>query len=410
MRTWRYIFSPFWSIAFVVIYGLGRWGVVYFHSLGPFVATDDHEARLLLIIDILPGVCLCVAGAVFGAYRGSNFHPRRNKGYAAWLAMTPWRAGVPLPLGPAELTWWDALWVAVVTAVAVFDAGIAWYWVPVVWSVGWIVAAAVVVRRFSAPQWFAAFTLPLLLYPRPTLWVAGSVLIANVALLMWSMRKDLEAFPWDKDTWLADPVEQHREFARRTMLKWPYDRCGPVQPRKKPNRVARVLASLLIGWWLHVLIAAALWHTEFTDGSVDFTNVAWAQFEESLRDGDVALFFILSAFIAVVRLLVYTGGRQPPISLWGRLRTGRWIVPRYDIVWLPPWVILLTGLVLPWAWVTVGGPVQWVPGATVAALFMLALLLGPNLERWNLTGMHHVASSARRGTGVGSATRIEITR
>ena len=57
------------------------------------------------------------------------------------------------------------------------------------------------------------------------------------------------------------------------------------------------------------------------------------------------LFLYVTVIALVVRLLIYTGPFRPPISLRGRIATGRWVIPGYDYVLLAPLCTLLTALV-----------------------------------------------------------------
>src|SRR5262245_63893172 len=50
--------------------------------------------------------------------------------------------------------------------------------------------------------------------------------------------------------------------------------------------------------------------------------------------------------VAGVRLLVYISAHLPPLSLFGRLFTGRLIIPQYDVVFLTPLATAIVGLPL----------------------------------------------------------------
>jgi hypothetical protein len=98
-------------------------------------------------------------------------------------------------------------------------------------------------------------------------------------------------------------------------------------------------------------------------------------------------------FAVLIRLLAYIGPYRPPISFWGRILTGRWIIPGYDYVFLAPLCTLLVAL-LGWRAALLAGPDHWgivvYPLAT-AAVLIVALNMSPSLGQWSLTGHHRIA-------------------
>ncbi len=86
---------------------------------------------------------------------------------------------------------------------------------------------------------------------------------------------------------------------------------------------------------------------------------------------------------------------MPPISLLGRIATGRLIIPGYDMALLAPLAPILAAGVLPDAATAVGIPM--VIGYPVAAgvVIWLALALPPRRTDWQLTGHHRIAYRLR---------------
>jgi hypothetical protein len=63
------------------------------------------------------GYLVLCAGS-YGLGRVAATHPIFNTPYRRWLMTTPWRRGLPLPLGEVSLTTGDAVWLGVLVAVA----------------------------------------------------------------------------------------------------------------------------------------------------------------------------------------------------------------------------------------------------------------------------------------------------
>src|SRR5262249_12037823 len=99
----------------------------------------------------------------------------------------------------------------------------------------------------------------------------------------------------------------------------------------------------------------------------------------------------------ISRLSLYLSGYLPPISIWGRLTTGRWIIPGYDKVFVAP--LLAVGLA---AWMSTEilnrnlDPRVYVPMVTFVFLAIF-LGMGPSLKAWRLTGNHRIVEGKQVG-------------
>ena len=94
--------------------------------------------------------------------------------------------------------------------------------------------------------------------------------------------------------------------------------------------------------------------------------------------------------IGLIRWGTYCSRYQPPISTWGRLWTGWWIIPGYDYVLIAPIVTTLVGIVVPMGLKAAGMEPPATVGATAAMVLVCALNLGPTLRTWQLTGHHRI--------------------
>ena len=90
------------------------------------------------------------------------------------------------------------------------------------------------------------------------------------------------------------------------------------------------------------------------------------------------------------RILTYVVPYWPPIGLWGRIRTGRWIIPGYDRVFVAPLLSLLATAVLVPSIPLFGLPWLLAGPACFAITLWIALNVGPSLTAWKLTGKHRI--------------------
>jgi hypothetical protein len=103
---------------------------------------------------------------------------------------------------------------------------------------------------------------------------------------------------------------------------------------------------------------------------------------------------LLAAIVAaLIRIFVYIIAAKPPVSIFGRMATGRLILPRYDHVFLAPIATVAAAL----AMVQIGVRIPmlaslWV-GLTVAIVVATLLCLGPTISSWRLTSQSRLTTS-----------------
>jgi hypothetical protein len=154
-------------------------------------------------------------------------------------------------------------------------------------------------------------------------------------------------------------------------LGWPYSLLNAEPAQPNTSRADRVVIGLLAGWLLFALAvcpdaddADRLHGTTFLLGYVTFGCIFG-------------------------RLFSYCVNHWPPISLWGRLWTGRWIIPGYDKVFIAPLLTAVVGwggLIL--ASSLTGGEQPWFAlacGGLFALTLIIATVMGPSHQRWKLT-------------------------
>jgi hypothetical protein len=318
---------------------------------------------------------VCVGYAVF---RIMAFHPLFRSEYRKWLESTPWSSPKPLPVGPVHLvvqdlvvlgilfallhTWhMDVLDVLVVfagayqlaVAASLWPTGLRWRCYTILFVLGLVV-------RFNQN--------PL---------VALVVLVALYPFTRLAVRRCLERFPWQLPHWWPrfdlkpNGTQEQRKFGQSN-LGWPYDLLRPIKPRLEITLADGTALSVLLGWWAYAIAANIS-----NDGQQGTAVVAHA--------------IVLGA--ALTRLMIYCQNYWWPISLWGRLWTGRWIIPRYDRVLVAPLLAVALHFVGMFALLTLRLEFSVWIAITLAVPIWILLNGRPKLFDWQLTGGHHIGIS-----------------
>jgi hypothetical protein len=293
------------------------------------------------------------------------------------LATTPWTRRKPLPLGPIHLVGQDAVLVGILFLGAWLSLQFQALTVPLVF-LAFYLAAMGISLALTGQGLFAygvGFGLGLVVRLAPDLLACTAAALGTYAIVYVGLRRSLADFPWDR-TWLQQlRASMNNTDSQPKVLGWPFGRLGPRFPSAPSlRRRDAILISLLVGWWVHVI------------GSL---------FAEAEARWASAAFPLLMGvgFGSLIRLALYCSGYLPPISGWGRIRTGCWIVRGYDQVFVAPILAVsvaaaLTSLAL---WF------EWEPGFVAPVVMTLALVLllgvGPELTAWRLTGNHRIVEN-----------------
>lgn len=338
-----------------------------------------------------------------------EFHPLWRRGYVEWLKSLPWTRGKPLPLGPVSLVWQDLLILATLVAACVFCW--AFYFPPEInFRIGTLIAIQLLVYLLgyslmglrllyltgqTGVLLFQLFAVGMAFYFLPARIPFVAVVVAVFLVACWGIRRSLRFFPWE-NTWQYKLYEaglvlssSQRMFSPLTIepfneshLGWNYARLSAKVEPDMMRQVVRFFSALVAGWWVFVL----------ADKIVRLEAV---QQTDLTPDRIVALelmLYVIPAVAAVtVRLVIYLKGTAPPITLFGRLLTGRFVIPKYDRVFLVP----LAALIVAWVFPGIGRSLGishdvLVPICTTTVLLIL-LLGGPSLKRWRLTGGYAVS-------------------
>jgi hypothetical protein len=363
IRWLRVVIAPSWVFVFLLL-GWTPYAVLG-TAWGVFLGEPpSREVRDLGV------TALCACAVCHGVYRAVRFHPTSRAGYAAWLAQTPWTPAKPLPDGPVLLAWQDAVVLALLLGPAWLVFGReAWPLVPA-FALAYLFTLTSLVhktgeRAAAYLAWFGVGGLVLLAHlPAAVLAVAA----ATYAVAAVGFRRSLERFPWL-------PGDDEKARLRASVahgLRWPFDRLAPLAPSSLLRPWEGPACGLLIAWSLFAVgfqldrLPPNL-RGEKASGLIEFSPA------------------LVLCLAAALRVGIYMYAHLPPISLLGRLATGRLIIPRYDVIFVAPLLAMVAspaGLVV---FLEVGLPGY--AGSAVGAGLAVGILLtaGPDCVRWQLT-------------------------
>lgn len=382
MIRWLRVVLPGLSFlaTFAVVYGLAAGVALY----------DEHSIRLLPETRKVTRAILGVASVVYALWRGTAFHPLSQPGYLAWLAATPWTSRKPLPLGPIHLVAQDVVIAGSVVLLA-WSCGDGWaLFVPRLFLLVYLEILAI--SLCLAGVWPWGYALFFLLSAAVWQWRDVQVCLAVEALgyaVAWlGLRREMARFPWES-TWVADfygrgGFTASLESKNRDMAGWPFGKLGPKFPGRPiviPLHHA-LLIGLVVGAWVFALMS----HIPTMNGPD--------------RQGLYAMSLPVLLFAPLIRVAVYCEGYWQPISFWGRLMTGRWIIPGYDQVLVAPLLALAIGSLF----LALAASHELEPSMTAAVVTAMTLFiclgLGPSLRAWRLTGHHRITDGGQKAGGV----------
>jgi hypothetical protein len=308
---------------------------------------------------------LMLCSGAYGVARVGAVHPIFNTPYRKWLTTTPWRRGLPLPLGEVSLTIVDAAGLAVLVAVAGLYLRVA-FWLPLVpFLAGYVTVLTVALassgeRKIPAVLW-GGLMVAVLAYPN--LLAVLVVLLALLPLAWWNWWQSQLRFPWG----LQDKPQLNAD------VRGSWARVGPRKPPEPIPLIRSTIRSFLIALTLYAL----LHHAQIT--------------VKDLVKGGGLLIVSVGAVLALVRLFIYCAVNLSPMSLWGRIWMGRLIIPGYDYVLLAPLAMVLTSATLPFALLATGLPPDLCICLAAFAVMLIGFAAPPTRCHWELTGSHRIS-------------------
>jgi hypothetical protein len=383
--------------SFIVIVGmmLGVIAVALLHGLYALIGLstgwedllfDQKVSRGLIRIEWIVQLVI----AFFCGMARSRRHPIFDDRYRSWLETTPWDSSKPLPMGSVQMQLWDWLSLAAWTALAWSFLDRPTLHLPVVFLLAYL--GHMLEANFKTEEESATLVLAFGLSGIIRLWqdpVAALALALALYLVGYvGLRRGLKRFPWPQT---EKPLVGH--------YGWPLQQLGPFRKEMQVTFSGALAVSLLVGWWLYAI-------------AYNGPSVRSSSNEIALVCVTFVAFVSLAA--ALIRLGIYITGYASPISLWGRLATGRLIIPSHDNAWLSAALIPVIGIASQMALTSLGlRPMHSVP-LSCAALIFAALTLPPSRRHYQLTGEHRMIEPTIRGmpseTRPAHVSRFEIER
>jgi len=393
MREWmKVVLPPSWYIgAFAAVYVLVEcFSLLLCWAVGPtrFLAGVLHGSPA-------GGSLLVAASMCYGAFRAVAFSPVFRPGYRKWLGLTPWAAEMPLPLGPVHLVWQDLVVLALLGVLVARHPGV--HCLDLVLASGCCYAVLSIVSLLAVGQYRQAIALLFVsactfmtdLLPAASTFPWVPAIVTGVCLAAgWGVRGSLRGFPWQ--------LEAHEERLSKwtgrapadlLTVGWPYHSLRPHPSRPVVSTTTGIVVSLMLAWWVFAISVGR--HVSDLDAAE-----CWFAYRFAV------------VLLGIGRGCIYCFGHLPPISLWGRIRTGRLVVPEYDRVFVTPISILLVGHYFPKLVLFCGLPFPVAICLSVLVVVLLTLNLGPSLSHWRLTGAYRMvvpavgSSDARTSQGI----------
>jgi hypothetical protein len=368
--TWRR-FRPGISAGltvFVIAYLVAAFFLPLCAYLGGRAGKPTPISDLMLASQGVKRLVLIVACVLYGFNRIKP-HPVVNPAYLRWLATTPWTPRLPLPLGPIHLVWHDWVLLATAAALANYDAGLNPAWPLIAFGGVFLLLGMIALSSTSSPEALllaVAFGGLLFTDGEPSL--IAVILAAMYAVFYIGLIRSLKRFPWGK----APPVPQSAAAARGLAagLGWPFAVLSPDRVDAAVKYSSAIRSAALIGWYVY----------------------AWVHLWEPLVNyqGLCVCAVLAGVLMGVIRYSIYVRENKSPISVWGRICTGRLVIPRYDYVMLAPLATFLTPVVVVCTGRQMQSPLPLVAALAAGAGVLVSLAVGPSLRHWRLTGGHRI--------------------
>jgi hypothetical protein len=310
-----------------------------------------------------------VASGLYGAYRVIAFHPAYSKRYSLFLALTPWSIDKPMPKGPVHIIWVDIVVIAVLTFLCYQNSTIQSIWPTVIFFGSYLICLFFTFNKEQSLQRMSIFVFtPFVVFPHRSPYYAAILLLVFYVIFYFGLRNYHKNFPWNTDFWKYDQTKTLlKQALTQRVIGWPHRQLKCFDPEFEFTFVSSLVCSLIITWWLHVII----W---FIDEPIG-----------------LAFLFVISYFLFIFRLTIYLShGHLPPINFWGRLFTFRWIIPGYDTIFLGPICVLLVCFGTVVNGFLIGLNFIWIFDIAVFLMFLVAFLMPPTLKEWRLTGKSRI--------------------
>lgn len=373
LRNTRFVLPPPWAVMLALI---------IYATPEAFVLFTDGIQRFRLarspVSSAQVGV-LMYATVAAALLRLWLTHPIFRKDYREWLLATRWQPAKSLPLGPVYLVPGDVLLIAGISAlIAVRHPDYSPWLVPLVYLFVYLLLSAFAFfrlgpRRFGYATLFGVGCVVMWLNIVP---VAAAIAAGTYLIAVYGLQQSLRKLS-DFEPGVAERILNSQNIGSGA-----------------DNRTKSVDAA----WWIAKLAAQrSPIHFPWFDGLCITFTVGWLTtcllmllvdrnwrilLEPDKTYAGLLLAFPLFAGLIIARVVAYVDACRPPISILGRIFTGRLIIPSYDRAFVAP-ICALLGLFAGMMSIVVIGMAA-VP-LTVMFVIGSLLLTEPAYRDWILT-------------------------
>lgn len=383
LRGWfAPVLPPTWVVVLYLAFPIAFEAVCLWIRTSDVYRADSDMQELYIRMQAARNGALAMGLLFYALYRVVSKHPWYRSDYAEWLKLTPWRDGLPLPLGPVRIvpqdglvllaTWlWSlngqVLHVGVLLALFIVPFVIA-HLIPLAFSSG-ADRVCTILMALAVAAWL-----------RPTSPFFMLILAACYAVVLSGLSHSIRsAIAGDhcaatKFASLFIPKDSASRF-RDLDLPFPYAQLSPMPRFPAISLRSALLLSATLAVWLVAV--------------VDY-------FPVQARDFTAYYLALIGLFMAILfRSVHYVGTYAPPISLLGRLMNGRWIIPGYDRVFIPSICAGIPLLVLLLMQHTAPRHLGWTSPIALFAGCSIVLGMRPSYRQWALTGQHRISARGK---------------
>jgi hypothetical protein len=379
---WGFVFVVFFAAeAMWARFMYGSWVTLYDSE---FYISETRESSRWFLWGAIAWA------AILGVRRFSTAHFVRDFQYLNALVRLPWDETKPLLKGSLFLGLNDLI-------VMVFLSFIGWrvspsFWpaVPIsylwffqIYHVAWSRIAA---NRMAMYGFFFAMGTALL-FPliSPFFWISNGIMLL---CCYWAQATMLRAFPWEDSVESGLQAVLSTGFNPHAYIEFPTNAFFHRDRFKKPKSpIDRCLISLLFGWFAYT---GTIWSARIYEILERKDLLATQSGREDLNIGVFFAAGVVVLLAAVLKAMKFTQGQRPPLTLMGRLFTGRFIIPKYDVIWVGPMLSCIAYLLVFSAGMSLSShSILILPTATTMA-FLIRMFVGPTLEDWHYTGAHQL--------------------
>jgi hypothetical protein len=393
MKLYRklFLFPPWIIVVSLLIITLLDF-LIPWMVLGDLTNVDlNHLASITMKSQI--GFLVLAAGT-YGYWRAARFNPILDDGHYRAFSVTPWQPGKPLLRGPATLVWQDGFALLLPTViVALVDAQLCML-IPFSFCLVYGLTTAFTMFHAECPYsgYGFLFIVGLPALDLSDIWIQISACAALSSLSHFSIPNSLrnviqnerhyssESTEGDSDQYSLDERIRRSKSVSRLFLGWPLNRF-PEEGLDDLQPIHKLMRPLLFSWFSFLLFLL------IEQGEIGFVQESYYGF--------TGLLFVGILLASALRLCLYMGGYRSPISLAGRLFTGRFIIPGYDKIFIAPLSSIIIFFLSITTFTAASGRVAINPPLAMLLSLLALYWIGPRRDTWRLTGNHRITPGSR---------------